>query len=433
MADEPSIGASHAESCSVAQVKGAPRTCLASKPFFGPQHFSFFSGFLQHKRRPTSRPRGDIMKKRAVWFTKMTLFAVLAITVPVYAGGTAERIVTFDAPGAGTASGQGTSPLGINDRGDIIGNYVDASFTTHGFLRTEDGNVTTVDPPDSVFTVAYGINLEGAITGFYIDGSLVAWHSYLRTPDGKFTIFDAPGAGAVPGQFQGTFASNINLFGEISGNLQEANNAFECFVRARDGTFTTFIPPGAGTGAFQGCNAFTQDSLNDVGATAGWGVDDNFADHGWVRAPDGKITTFDVPGGGTGAGQGTVAGGINLWGTIAGWLIDSDSVYHGFVRTPHGDITNFDVKGAGTSPGQSQGTFFETLNIWGAITGQYVDGNNVNHGFVRTPDGEITTFDIKGAGTGRGQGTIGVANNALSEIAGIYYDANSVAHGFLRR
>ncbi len=371
------------------------------------------------------------MKKRVMWFSRVTLFAALAMRFPAHAGGTAHEIVKFDIPGAGTASGQGTIPLAINDRGDIIGNYVDPTSTQHGFLRTEDGTFTTIDPPGSLFTYAYGINLEGAITGFYIDNSLIAWHGYLRTPDGKFTTFDAPGAGAVPGQFQGTLGYNINLFGEMSGILQEANNAFECWVRTPDGTFTTFIPPNAGTGAFQGCFSFTADGLNDLGATAGWAVDTNFADHGWVRARNGNITTFDVPGGGTGAGQGTVAGGINLGGTIPGWLIDEDSVFHGFVRAPDGDVTTFDVKGAGTGPGQ--GTYVETINVFGAITGQSVDGSGVNHGFVRAPDGEITTFDVKGAGTGPGQGTIGAANNDLGEVAGIYYDVNGVAHGFLRK
>ena len=28
------------------------------------------------------------------------------------------------------------------------------------------------------------------------------------------------------------------------------------------------------------------------------------------------------------------------------------------------------------------------------------DGNNVSHGFLRAPDGTMTTFDVPGAGTG---------------------------------
>jgi hypothetical protein len=58
-------------------------------------------------------------------------------------------------------------------------------------------------------------------------------------------------------------------------------------------------------------------------------------------------------------------------------------VNHGFVRSPFGAITTFDVPGAGTAAGQ--GTLPATPNLFGAITGQDIDANNVHHGFVRKP------------------------------------------------
>jgi len=66
------------------------------------------------------------------------------------------------------------------------------------------------------------------------------------------------------------------------------------------------------------------------------------------------------------------------------------------------------------------------------IVGQYVEANNVNHGFVRATDGKITTFDAPGAGTGAGQGTQAMTNNWEGAISGFYIDANNVYHGFLR-
>ena len=47
----------------------------------------------------------------------------------------AQTITTFDAPGAGTSSGQGTFGEGINPAGAITGFYLDADFIQHGFLR----------------------------------------------------------------------------------------------------------------------------------------------------------------------------------------------------------------------------------------------------------------------------------------------------------
>ncbi len=102
-----------------------------------------------------------------------------------------------------------------------------------------------------------------------------------------------------------------------------------------------------------------------------------------MRAADGTITKFDVPGAGTGAGQGTIPEGIDLAGVIAGNYVDASGVNHGFVRALDGTITKFDVPGAGNGPGQ--GTIPLTLNPAGMITGYYIDANGVAHGFLRIP------------------------------------------------
>jgi hypothetical protein len=62
-------------------------------------------------------------------------------------------------------------------------------------------------------TVAYSINLQGVITGEYQDANYV-YHSFLRTPDGRFVNFGAPRAGT--GANQGTCAVDIDLEGESS-------------------------------------------------------------------------------------------------------------------------------------------------------------------------------------------------------------------------
>jgi hypothetical protein len=179
------------------------------------------------------------------------------------------------------------------------------------------------------------------------------WHSYVRAPDGTITTFDAPGAGT--GQFQGTFAYNINPAGAIAGQYLDANNVYHGYVRAPDGAITTFDAPDAGTGAFQGTFTATIGGLNAQGAVVGSSLDANNVYHGFVRAADGTITTFDIPGAGTGAFQGTFPGGINPAGTIPGTYTDSSGVNHGFVRARDGTVTTFDIPDAGT--GSGQGTF----------------------------------------------------------------------------
>ena len=54
----------------------------------------------------------------------------------------------------------GTVGLGINDFGDVVGDYVDSAGNRHGFVRSK-GIYTTLDVPGAVLTVAEGINILG--------------------------------------------------------------------------------------------------------------------------------------------------------------------------------------------------------------------------------------------------------------------------------
>jgi hypothetical protein len=99
-----------------------------------------------------------------------------------------------------------------------------------------------------------------------------------------------------------------------------------------------------------------------------------------VRAPNGAITTVDVPGAGTGPLQGTQALAITPAGTITGFYTDASSVNHGFVQDKHGGFTTFDAPGAGTGP--NQGTTAFTSNPAGVIVGSFLDASNAYHGFL---------------------------------------------------
>ena len=55
---------------------------------------------------------------------------------------------------------------------------------------------------------------------------------------------------------------------------------------------------------------------------------------------------FVAPGAGTGPYQGTFVAGIYVEGALAGWYVDAQGVPHGFLRTKDGDITTFDAPGA---------------------------------------------------------------------------------------
>ena len=124
------------------------------------------------------------------------------------------------------------------------------------------------------------------------------------------------------------------------------------------------------------------------GEITGFYFDATNANHGFLRDTNGLITTFDVPGGGTGPGQGTYGGGFTPNGTIMGDYFDADNVSHGFLMNKDGAFTTFDAPDAGNVPGSDQGTYPFGINTNGAITGWYVDEANVNHGFVRDRHGD---------------------------------------------
>lgn len=375
----------------------------------------------------------------------ITMAVIVALAGAVQTS--AQHIVIFDAPSAGTGAGQGSNPWGITPQGTIIGWYVDGDYALHGFLRTHQGDFTTFDASGAGIDASYGIfpvaiNAKGEIAGAYMDANFV-FHGFLRTPKGEFIQTDDLLAGTNP--LTGTRVVDINSGGTITGWSDDSANTNHIFIRDVQRGTTEFYAPGAGKGDGQGTFMPTFYGLNPAGAITGWYVDGNNVMHGYLRAPDGTFTSFDVPGAGTDSSAckdapaapgappwlaGTQAGSLNPEGAVVGQYVDNNCVIHGFVRSADGSITQFDVPGAGTGAGQ--GTFAVSNNPAGEVTGSYLDGSNVYHGFVRAKDGKLTTFDIPGAGTGAFQGTCPFGNTPAGEIGGYYVDANGAQHGFLR-
>ena len=326
----------------------------------------------------------------------------------------------------------------MNIRGAVTGSYVDANNVYHGFLRSPDGGLTSFQAPGADTTAGSfngtdptGINDLGAITGEYWDASGIG-HGFLRSPEGKFTTFDVPGAGG-----SGSIPIAMNLEGAIVGYYTDSNDSFHAFLRSPDGKFKTWIGPDACTGnGSEGCYGAGASNVNAVGIVAGGFEDNNgyFVHHSFVRSPDGKLKTFDVPGAGKGLDQGTgcpgCALGLNQLGAIAGIYSDANSVNHGYLRSLKGEFTTFDAPGAGTDTYEGTGCFSDCpvmLNDLGAIAGIYIDTNFVYHGFLRGPDGKFATVDPSGSTFTWPSGL-----NDSGAITGYYYDANSVGHGFIR-
>lgn len=80
----------------------------------------------------------------------------------------------FDYPGATL-----TQAWDVNARGDVVGVYRDTAGRIHGFLRSAQGEFTSIDVPNATLTRAFGINTSGDIVGTYIAGGVQ--HAFVRS------------------------------------------------------------------------------------------------------------------------------------------------------------------------------------------------------------------------------------------------------------
>jgi len=134
----------------------------------------------------------------------------------------------IDDPLAGTTSsgnGEGTYAQGINNAHQIVGYYVDSSHRYHGFLYA-NGSYFPLDFPSATATRALGINDAGQIVGAYDNAS--GHHGFLYA-NGVYTSIDDPLAGPMPGQ--GTYAAaGINNTGHIVGYYVDGSSKFHGFL-----------------------------------------------------------------------------------------------------------------------------------------------------------------------------------------------------------
>ena len=91
-------------------------------------------------------------------------------------------------------------------------------------------------------------------------------------------------------------------------------------------------------------------------------VDSSDATHGFVRAATALSprSMFRVR---AQARPGADPQNISAPGVVVGNYIDASDVEHGFVRAKHGAITTFDVPGAGTGPGRAPFLFPTTRSM----------------------------------------------------------------------
>jgi YVTN family beta-propeller protein len=334
----------------------------------------------------------------------------------------------FDPPGS-----VDTIPHAINNLGQSVGKFQDASGVVHGYLRQPDGSFVTIDPSGSALSDAFGINDLGVIVGFWQDANGI-FHGFTRSPSGSFTTTDFPGAAGS--QFTGINSSGV-LVGVYSLGDPTTNISF---IDAR-GVFTSFEDPSAApmqTAAL---------AINSGNSISGFFTDPEGNDHGFVRSPNGEFDNFDFP-----TADFTDAYQINDVGHVVGQYATNFPI-HGFVLTGSMGLTGM------PSPCQflsfdypdSQASGARGINRTGQITGIFrISGNPARHGFLATPKAganpasntqclassgpaanrhiDFKSFDFPGA-----INTQATAITPSGLIVGRYNSPDGVQHGFTLR
>src|SRR5215467_3896432 len=267
--------------------------------------------------------------------------------------GSIEVITTFDYPGTGNS----TLPQKINERGDVVGEFIDSTGVVRGFVRFSDGSFSApiVDPNDTVgFTEARGINNPRTVVGDYAtsDGNS---HGFFLS-GGTFTEYDVPGATS-------TAVLGINNPGDFTGTFTDSSGNNPAFVSI-SGTLTSFSIPGAA----QTLAYMINDSKRLV---VGYYVDAAGILHGYYRDANGALTfPIDPPGSTT-----TILFGDNNRNFVVGRYTDAAGVTHGLFFVPPNNFFTFDFPG-------STFTSLNGISSQGNICGRYADASGIAHGFI---------------------------------------------------
>jgi len=219
-----------------------------------------------------------------------------------------DTFVTIDVPGAMTTFAQG-----LNDQGQIVGQYLDAAGVNRGFLL-EDGEFTQIDAPDALVTSAEMIDDKGQIVGIFDDGPdpSLSRHGFLLVDD-DFSPIDFPGASS-------TSHLAMNDGGQIVGDFFDGHRFHGFFLDGDD--FTQLDVPAAAETSAEG--------INDRGQIVGqFFVELGGQPRGFVQTGS-DFVPLDAP-----MATYTIAEDINDSGVIVGQFQSVGGTLHGFVATPN--------------------------------------------------------------------------------------------------
>jgi len=234
-------------------------------------------------------------------------------------------------PVAPVADSTSSSIIGINNHNQIVGSWFDADDVEHGYFGTLAGAYTSFDYPGDAITgtEARGLNDDGLIIGFAIDGSgtFAVGPQFIYDPaSATFTTITKHGK-PLDGIAQG-----FNNKGRIAGNYYQAdfsNHGYTGKVGHWSQDLTVF-----------GSTSVRPRAMNNKGVVGGFFYLEGTT-HGFL-VNQGVATQVDFPG-----AKATFVEGINDKGLAAGfWNDEAGALYAFTFDSTTGQYASIEVPGA---------------------------------------------------------------------------------------
>jgi len=233
---------------------------------------------------------------------------------------------------------------------------------------------------------------------------LMAATATLAAEPVSFTSFDIPGATSY-------FVAGINDEGLIAGTWDAADGSAVGFIRSPDGRISTpILNPNDNSGLT------VLRAVNDEGVIAGfYGAN---VSSGFLLI-EGKFQTVDFPG-----ALATALRGVNNLGDVSGTysVVDLNADEFGFIIPRRGPPISFKL-----SDPTGIGIVVGGINDLRQLVGYYTDATSTLVGFLRQPSGQFVSVVVSGAVSTQ---VIGI--NDCGIVVGTYGDG-STAHGFYGR
>ena len=271
--------------------------------------------------------------------------------------------------------------------------------------------ISIIQPAGSVFTIPYGMNDQGVITGFYQQPSGFA-SGFVRQPNGAIATATPP-----PFTLQNTLGG-VNNAGIAAGSYLDffGVNHSAAYDTAAD-TWTPFPDIAGAVGGLAASvnngNVFTGYSIG------GFTMTGSFVGNRGYLYDSGVYSFFDAPGVDL-TFEGTIPEDINDSGTVVGFFspMGRNGLFSGFVRNPSGAYTVLDYPGA-------ESTFIQGVNNQGVAAGSY-DVGGMSHSFLWSASAGFTNFDLP---FGFNTEIWGIDNRG--NLVGTYLDPRGFEAGFL--